>query len=187
MATSETLHRYMAAGIENAHWYEASHDSAARYCKANGLDLNTFLAVTAILSPRVQVVRNIRLARQWAMGRNPKGIMSQRVRALEIYHGSGKVSGTKIKAFLGSLLLRDGEVCIDTHMSSIFGYTKGELMSETKRYRLAREKAQRIIRRLAKRYGMTSYQAQACLWCGYLKEEKGYSADRFAPMDFMAN
>jgi len=185
MITSEKLHSYMAAGIDNAHWYEASRDSAARWCKANDVDLNTFLSVVAILSPRVQVVRNIRLAKQWVMeDKNPSGIMGQRVRALEIFHGSGKVSGTKINAFRDSLMLKPGAVCIDIHMSRIFGFDGGELMSETKKYRTLREKSQRIVRRLAHRYGMTSYGVQACLWCGYLKTEKGYSADRFGPMDF---
>ena len=184
MITLDTLESYVAAGIDNRLWYEESHASAARWCKANNQDLTTFLSVTAILSPRVQVVRNIRLARQWMLTRSTDGMMKQRVNALEIYHGSGKVSGTKINAFLDSLMLKPGAVCIDIHMSRLFGYAEGELMKETKEFKGLRAKAQRIVRRLAERHGMESYQMQAALWCGYLKLTQGYSAGRFGAMDF---
>jgi len=182
--TLETLESYMVAGMSHRFWYEHSNAAAGTWCEDNNQDLTTFLAATAILSPRVQVIRNIRLAKQWTLTRSPEGIMKQRVNALNAYHATGKVSGTKINAFLDSLLLKPGAVCIDTHMSRIFGFDKGELMQNTKHWSAMREKAQRIVARLAYRYGMETYQAQAALWCGYLKLTLGYSADRFSAMAF---
>jgi len=181
----DTIENYLVAGIENKGWYQSSNDSAVRFCNRYGLDLTTFLSVTAILSPRVQVVRNIRLARQWCLeNKNPKSIMSQRVRALEAYHKSGIVTGEKVKAFRESLLLVDGACCIDIHMSRAFGYQGGELMRNTLFFKGEREAAQSIVRRLASKYQMPSYSAQSSIWCGYLELEAGYTQDRFKPMDF---
>ena len=69
-------------------------------------------------------------------------------------------------------------------MSRIFGFDKGELMEETKKYKALRAKAQRIVRKLAKKYDLESYQMQAVLWCGYLAETQGYDAARCGAMDF---
>jgi len=69
-------------------------------------------------------------------------------------------------------------------MSRIFGFDKGELMEETKKYKALRAKAQRIVKKLAKKYGVESYQMQAILWCGYLTETQGYDAARCGSMDF---
>lgn len=179
------LNQYIAAGFDNRFWYEESNASALRFCKRNGLDLRTFLTVVAILSPRVQVSRNIRLAKQWVMeDRNADGMMSQRVAALNAYHATGTVSGVKINAFLDSLLLKPGTVCVDIHMSRIFGFDGGELMQNSKKWTTLRRKAQSIVRRLAKRHGVTSYQMQAILWCGYLRTERNYSESNFSAMNF---
>lgn len=178
------LNQYIAAGFDNRFWYEESNASALRFCKRNNLDLRTFLTVVAILSPRVQVSRNIRLAKQWMLeDRNPAGMMSQRVAALEAYHATGVVSGTKINAFLDSLLLKPGSVCIDIHMSRIFGFGP-ELMQNSKKWATLRGKAQSIVRRLAKIHNVTSFQLQAILWCGYLRTERNYSESNFSSMNF---
>ncbi len=181
----KNLGKYLEIGMGNCRWYESSNASAMRFCSANNLDLKTFLAVTAILSPRVQVVRNIRLAKQWVLeNKNPNGIMMQRQRALAHYHATGIVSGTKIQAFNDSLNLVDGAVCIDTHMSSLFGFPGGELMGKTKRQIALREAACRAIGKMADQYSIPTYGVQAALWVGYLIAEKGYTFDRFKPMDF---
>ncbi len=185
MIQRKNLGKYLEAGIGNCRWYESSNDSAVRFCAANNLDLKTFLAVTAILSPRVQVVRNIRLAKQWILeDRNPDGIMMQRQRALAQYHATGIISGTKIRAFNDSLNLVDGSICIDTHMSSLYGFPNNELMGKTKRHVALRASAERSIIKLSSRYDIPTYGIQAALWVGYLITEKGYTFDRFKPMDF---
>ena len=179
-----SLESYIAAGMRNRFWYEESMSSAMRWCTQHNQDLTQLLSVAAILSPRVQVARSIRLAKQWVLTRSESGIMKQRVNALEIYHTSGKVSGTKINAFRDSLMLVRGAVCIDIHMSRIFGFDKGELMEETKKYKILRGKSQRIVKKLAKKYGVESYQMQAILWCGYLTETQGYDSARCGAMNF---
>ena len=184
MITLEKLETYLSTGMANRFWYQESQAAASRWCQSNGdRDLTEFLSVVAILSPRVQVVRNVSLAKQWTTTRNDDGIMSQRVNALKRYHSAGIVSGPKVIAFRSSLLLESGAVCIDIHMSRLFGYDK-RLMSTTKEWTRKREKVQNIVRRLAKRYGMESFECQAALWCGYLQIEKNYNPNRFGPMAF---
>ena len=185
MIERKNLESYLAAGIGNCRWYEESNASAIRFCAANNLDLKTFLGVVSLLSPRVQVTRNIRLSKQWVLGnRNPTGIMKQRVKALEIFHATGHIGGTKVNQFNNSLNLLPGSVCIDTHMSSLFGFPGNELMGKTKRQIALRESAGRAIKKLATKYNLPTYGIQASLWVGYLITEKGYTFDRFKPMDF---
>lgn len=182
--TLEKLEKYAIAGYENRTWYEESHLSAYRYCRERGFSLPDFLSVVAILSPRVQVSRNIRLAKQWFETRNTDGIMTQRANALRRYHETGgQISGVKINAFRDSLMLVEGSVCIDIHMSRIFGFQNGELMQNTIAWRKRREKAQSIVKRLARRHNVPSYGMQAMLWCGYLATEANRN-NGFEPMRF---
>ena len=175
---------YIEAGKQNQYWYEESYTSAARWCAKNNFDVEKFISCVAILSPRVQVIRNVRLAKQWFVDRDATSMMDQRIRALLSYDYDGTVSGTKVNDFRNSLLLVPDTVTIDIHMSRLFGYQKGELMRTSKHWSNLRDLHKSIVRMHADQHNMTSYGMQACLWCGYLKLDCGYTDDRFGPMDF---
>lgn len=161
------IESYIRLGWENRFWYESSNASATRFCVEYELNVNTFLSYVAILSPRVHVTKNISFAKQYALGKNTTGMMKQRVNALQLFDVSGVVSGVKINAFLDSLLLRPGAVCIDIWMSRIFGFDKGELMLSTKLWQRKRNYYQNYVRRVASEFNLESYQMQAVLWSGY--------------------
>ncbi len=183
--TAENLETLLVAGIENALWYEASNDSARRFCNRHGIDLGEFLAIVAITSPRVVVKRNAFLAMQYFLDNSTETMMGQRVRAIAKYHKTAMLSGPKIIQFNRSLLLQSS-VTIDIWMSRVFMGTsdKGALMKTTKYWTDRREAAQRIVRKMGDRHGLKDYQAQAAVWCGYKKLVEGESDFRFAPMDF---
>jgi len=164
------LHEYVIAGFDNRFWYEASNQNASAFCRQHDIPIADFLAILAILSPRVQVSHSIRLAKQYVLENDTRGIMQQRVRALDVWRTTGKISGVKINAFYKSLMLDDEAVCVDIHMSRLFGYD-GDLMRTTKYWTSRREKAQRVVRKLARHWGVKPRQMQAILWCGYLKTD----------------
>jgi len=170
MTLIEKLHKYALAGLGNRFWYEESNRNAAEFCREHNIPLPELLAVLAILSPRVQVSRSVRLSKQYVLHGDTDGIMAQRVRALDVWRNTGKISGPKVNAFHDSLLLDDEAVCIDVHMSRLFGHD-ANLMRTTKHWSNRREKAQRVIRRLARSWGVKPRQMQAMLWCGYLKTD----------------
>ena len=182
MTLISKLHEYAKAGLSNRFWYEESHASASAFCQDHDIPVSEFLAVVAILSPRVQVSRNVSLAKQYVLSGDTSGIMSQRVRALEVWKSTGIISGAKVNAFYKSLMLDDHAVCIDSHMSRLFGYD-GRLMEKTKHWVGRREKAQRVVGRLARQWGVKPRQMQAMLWCGYLKSEASRNSG-FGSMEF---
>lgn len=184
LQTKFGIEDYIQAGKKNQYWYEESYTSAARWCAKNNFDIPNFISAVAILSPRVQVIRNVRLAKQWIAERDATSMMAQRIRALLRYDYDGTVSGTKVNDFRNSLLLVPDTVTIDIHMSRLFGYQKGELMRTSKYWSNLRDLHKSIVRMHADQHNMTSYGMQACLWCGYLKLDCGYTDDRFGPMDF---
>jgi len=175
---------YIEAGKQNQYWYEESYASAVRWCAKHNFDVTKFLSSVAILSPRVQVIRNVRLSKQWFSERDATSMMSQRIRALLRYEYDGTISGTKVNDFRNSLLLVPDTVTIDIHMSRLFGYQKGELMIPSKYWSSQRDLYKSVVRMHADNHNMTTYGMQACLWCGYLKLVCGYSDDRFGAMDF---
>tara|TARA_R100000808_G_C2143105_1_gene150868 strand:+ start:1274 stop:1822 length:549 start_codon:yes stop_codon:yes gene_type:complete len=170
MTLISKLHEYATAGLDNRFWYEESNRNAAEFCRKHNIPITDFVAVLAILSPRVQVSRSIRLAKQYVLENDTRGIMQQRIRALDIWRATGNVSGVKINSFFDSLMLKGGTVCVDIHMSRLFGFDE-RLMSTTKHWTKKREQVKRVVRKLAKRWNVTSYQMQAILWCGYLKTD----------------
>lgn len=175
---------YIEAGKQNQYWYEESYASAVRWCAKNNFDTTKFISAVAILSPRVQLIRNVKLAKQWFAERDATSMMTQRIRALLQYDYDGTVSGTKVNDFRNSLLLVPDTVTIDIHMSRIFGYQKGELMRTSNYWSGQRNLYKSVVRMHADHHNMTTYGMQACMWCGYLKLDCDYTDDRFAPMDF---
>lgn len=183
--TAENLETLLVTGIENALWYEASNDSARRFCNRHNIDLTEFLAVVAITSPRVVVKRNAFLAMQFFLDNSTDTMMQQRVNAIAKYRKTGQLSGPKVIQFNRSLLLQSS-VTIDIWMSRVFMGTddKGSLMKTTKHWTERRECSQRIVRKMGNRHGLKDYQCQAAIWCGYKKLIEGERDFRFAPMEF---
>ena len=177
------IESYIRLGWENRFWYESSNASATRFCVEHDLNVNTFLSYVAILSPRVHVSKNITLAKQYALSKETAGMMQQRVTALQLFDVSGVVSGVKINAFLDSLLLRPGAVCVDIWMSRIFGFDEGQLMRNTKAMQRKRRYYQNYIRRIADEFNIESYQMQAVLWSGY-RQANTITDAAVKPMEF---
>ena len=152
-------------GAHAADWYEKATDDIIQFAKAFDMDTDSVAAVTAILSPRVQVSRNARLAVQYLLHGDTDGIMEQRVKAIERYvrYGflDGYTHGHKVFAFYRNLSGDFSHVTVDTWMSKIYGVDFDTITDEQ------RAEIQRDVTEIARHAGITPAAAQAALWVGY--------------------
>jgi len=162
----------LEAGADASSWYESATDDINAFADAFGFDRDTVAAVVAILSPRVQVSRNARLAVQYLLEGSTEGVMDQRVKAIERYirygYLNGDTHGKKVFAFYRNLSGDFDHVTIDTWMAKIYGIEfQGITNTE-------REDLQADVKAIADAAGITPAAAQAALWVGY-RELQGHS------------
>ena len=162
----------LEAGADAASWYETATDDINAFADAFGFDRDAVAAVVAILSPRVQVSRNARLAVQYLLEGSDDGIMEQRINAIERFVRYGKLTGYthghKVFAFYRNLSGDFDHVTIDTWMSKIYGIDFNTITDAQ------RSELQADVKAIADAAGITPAAAQAALWVGY-RELQGHS------------
>lgn len=162
----------LEAGADAASWYESATEDINTFADTFGFDRDTVAAVVAILSPRVQVSRNARLAVNYLLDGSTDGVMKSRIEAIERYirYGflSGDTHGKKVFAFYRNLSGDFDHVTIDTWMAKIYGIEfQGITDAE-------REALQADVKAIADAAGITPAAAQAALWVGY-RELQGHN------------
>ena len=162
----------LEAGADASTWYESATDDINTFADAFGFDRDTVAAIVAILSPRVQVSRNARLAVDYLLNGSTDGIMEQRINAIErfIRYGflTGDSHGKKVFAFYRNLSGDFGHVTIDVWMSKIYNVEFSGI-TDTER-----EALQADVTAIAELAGITPAAAQAALWVGY-RELQGHN------------
>lgn len=158
----------MILGEEGLGWYERAHNDIRHFALAIGdVSIQEVADVTAILSPRCSVQRNCIMAVDWFVNRRrPEGSMKQRWDSIVAYYQRGNVgssSALKIRAF-AKALGGDYSACVnDTHVASVFSIPYGkEGLHEDPYHAITRR-----LERLARRFGITTCDAQAALWVGW--------------------
>lgn len=158
----------MILGEEGIGWYERANNDLRHFADAIGdVSPQEVADVTAILSPRCSVKRNCIMAVDWFVNRRrPDGSMPQRWNSVVAYYQRGNVgsnSALKIRAFARALG-GDYSACVnDTHIASVFGLDYGKDGLKEASYNAIT----RRIERLARRFGITTCDAQAALWVGW--------------------
>ena len=146
-------------------WYQTATEDINAFADAFGFDRDAVAAVVAILSPRVQVSRNARLAVQYLLDGDTDGIMEQRVKAIErfVRYGflNGDTHGHKVFAFYRNLSGDFEHVTIDTWMAKIYGIDF-DTITDAQRIEL-----QRDVKAIADAVGASPASIQAALWVGY--------------------
>ena len=152
-------------GADASDWYEKASADIVDFSLAFDIEPDTAAAVIAILSPRVQVSRNARLAAKYLLDGETEGIMEQRLKAIERYVRFGKISGYthghKVYAFYRNLSGDFSHVTVDTWMSKIYGVDFGKITDQQ------RLEIQQDVTAIADAAGITPAAAQAALWVGY--------------------
>ena len=152
-------------GSDASDWYVKASDDIVQFADAFDIDHDTAAAVIAILSPRVQVSRNARLAAKYLLDGETDGIMEQRLKAIERYvrYGflNGYTHGHKVYAFYRNLSGDFDHVTIDTWMAKIYGVDFQKITDQQ------RSEIQQDVTAIAEAAGITPAAAQAALWVGY--------------------
>jgi len=158
-------------------WYEVSSQDITKYASQFGLSADFVADIVAILSPRIQVSRNARLAHQFITTDNTAGIMGARLDAIEHYRKTGQVSqsGQKVKNFSANLRGNFDLVTIDVWMSRAMGVNYESANSPAKNDAIYAKMAGKVTR-LASRFGLSPASLQACIWSG-IRQEHGIRDD----------
>ena len=146
------------AGEHGRPWYRESGASVAAYAAEHGKDARYVADVVAILSPRVSVAQNVKLADEYIRtGSIERGVMGSRRVALQRYESGQGFKGPKVTAF-SRALQGDADACVvDAWVLRAFG-----LQSKPAHLRTAT----RSIRATAARLGWPVAETQAALWVG---------------------
>lgn len=158
----------MILGEEGIGWYERANNDLRHFASAIGdVSLQEVADITAILSPRCSVQRNCIMATEWFVERTrPDGSMQQRWDSIVAYYQRGNVGSSKalkIRAF-AKALGGDYSACVnDTHIASAFGLDYGKDGLQEGPYAAVT----RRIESLARRFRITTCDAQAALWVGW--------------------
>ena len=146
-------------GAVGRYWYQQSLNNIERYAGKVGEPVSYVCDVLAILSPRVQVSRNVRMMRDYIeRGEYTQGMMQARRKALEYYETWGIYSGKKVTAFSKALQAGGGDhAVIDAWVFRAF-----DLEVSKANYKVAVSKLQRT----SKRVGWPVAETQAALWVG---------------------
>jgi len=168
-----TLPELAQAHAYGRNWYEESGQNLAAYANGLGLDTRYVCDVFAILSPRVSVSMNIRLARSYLETGAAPGAMKQRLAALAKYEASGVFTGPKVTAFSAALAGDASAVVIDAWMYRLLG-------NGAKPSLVAYRKLAARVQTVALALDWNPAETQAALWCG-ARSLVGYS-DSYSPL-----
>lgn len=161
----------LSAPANMAEWYERAHASILDFSAACQIDSYHVANVTAILSPRLQVARNAKLAVQYLTTDNTAGIMKGRISAIENYVRTGAVAmtGQKVRNFAANLNGDMSRVTIDVWACRSFGVDYEGADSPAKSDSVYATMAGRYTR-LANRFGVSPAGFQAMVWFGIRAE-----------------
>ena len=169
------LNDLFARGEHAADWYERAANEIDTYSSICGHESDDVAAIIAILSPRVQVKRNARLAVQFIETGSVDGIMRGRVDAIARYFAYGKLTGEthghKVYAFYRNLSGDFDHVTVDVWMSKLYGVNFDTITDAQ------REEIQLDVTRIADRTGYSPAAVQAILWVGYRSQCGHIDAD----------
>jgi hypothetical protein len=160
-----------------ADWYEISSQDIEDYSRRLELSADFVADIVAILSPRIQVSRNARIAHQFITTDDTTGIMGNRIQAIDYYRRTGKVSqsGQKVRNFSANLRGNFELVTIDVWMSRAFGVGYDSANSPAKSDATYARMAGKVTR-LARRFNVSPASMQACIWSG-IRQEHGIKDD----------
>lgn len=165
LETINDLNDLFVRGEHAAEWYQLAADEINRYATVRGYCADTVAAVTAILSPRVQVSRNASLAVQFLEHGDTNGIMTQRIDAILRFVKYGKLTGEthgqKVYAFYRNLSGDFEHVTVDVWMARLYGVDFDTITDKQRR------EIQDDVKSIAERTGYTPAAVQAILWVGY--------------------
>lgn len=156
--------QYARKGFAYRRWYRLARLTVERLAEQAETSPGRVSDIVAILSPRVVVSRNLRLAREYLEhGRTGADVTRSTRVALKHYEETGKIRGPKTSAFALCLRGDDNAVVIDSHILRAFGIS----IRDRKKY--VRQRIVSMIVDAAQCLSITPSACQAAIWAGYYK------------------
>lgn len=182
VASVETLVELAKRGEHGRFWYQQCAEELKWVAEGYGRSLADVCAVTAILSPRCSVRRNMRLLGMWCRGWVfPPDVFAQKRRAVELYEQNRWVMGQKVRAFHANLTGDLGPVVLDTWMAVAMLPRGGVWPSVETRPLIV--KASDRVREAAAVLSWKPAEVQAAIWCETYRANRGAEPPRLMARD----
>jgi hypothetical protein len=159
VASVRTLHTLALDGQAHRRWYVEGVPALQAMADGLGVDFQLLCDVVAITSPRVHVVRNIRIARDYLTRRAELATLDGA--ALAHYERTGRIRGPKTRAFSDAIQGDPDALVLDVWMSRALGVPQSRLFTKA-----VHGKASARVGRVARRLGWTVAETQAAIWAG---------------------
>lgn len=173
MRTAKHLCVLADEGRDFHNWYTLAKTDLERVCKQKEYDFDRFVDVLAITSPRVAVVRNIRVALHYMdTGKWSSGTIRATRAAMAHYEDTGEIRGPKTSAFARALKGDPDAIVLDVWMSKAFEIDQLKFSN-----RKIRAECERRICKAARYCNMKPAELQAAVWAAIVRRYK-----RNAPM-----
>ena len=175
MATIDTLTRYACAGIDGRNWYRDATAGIGYVADQEKWDADEFAGVLATTSPRVSVLRNIRLSLHFMHNRNLRVVPMRGIRrSVQHFLDCREIRGQKTRSFYHNLMGCPDHVTLDVWMAYALGIDQTDFNTVA-----SRAKATDRVVTVARKMSVTPAEAQAMIWTGY-RRRAGYQPSPFS-------
>lgn len=164
MRSTKHLVKLATMGVDGGGWYNVASYQIHRYASLLEWDVQRFINVLAITSPRVHVLKNWKLATQYMRDGSTKGMLPNVAAALAHYEATGDIRGPKTEAFARALRGDTTALVLDVWMARALGVDERKVTSKKNS-----EAAHRRVKRAALLLGMSVRDTQAAIWTGALR------------------
>lgn len=169
-----TLRRYADEGYVGHAWYDEAFRDIAKVCSHARWDVERFVSILAITSPRCQVLRNVRMTLALHFGLPDSIVPMRSVRTgLQRYADGRGIAGPKTSAFARAILGDPDAVVLDVWLALALG-VKQSLLSGAR----VRNECIRRIALASHSLGLSPRDGQAAIW-SHVRRGAGWSP---APM-----
>lgn len=160
MKSADALAALAVEGGSGRYWYQHAEDQIRRASDMIGVEPERFAGVLACLSPRVSVLRNVRLTLRYLQtGEHGPGVMRCVRESVAHYEATGEIRGPKTRPFAYAVLGDPDAVVLDVWMAKALGVPQARLSSKR-----VHAKASDRVRSAARTVGYTPAQCQAAVW-----------------------
>lgn len=160
LASVETLTRLAEQGSDGRSWYRVAREQV--WQAAEFLDVTPwyYADILSLFSPRVSVIRNVRLTNYYlTIGEFHPSTMGVVRKAVEHYEQTGEIRGPKTSAFARALIGAGDAIVLDVWMAKSFGCDQQQFKRPA-----VRSVCERRIHKAADALGWTPAETQAAIW-----------------------
>lgn len=167
----KSLEQYAIVGQHRRHWYRLQQQQIESWCERHQIDPDYFTGVFAVLSPRVSVLQNWRMAVRYCQHDDMSGFMYATRQALNHFVATGQIRGPKTKQFYRALRGDGDALVLDVWMARAMNIPHVKV-TQVRHF----DRAFKTMRKLSESFNWTIAETQAAVWTG-VRANWGRQAD----------